>query len=309
MKKENLRIYVIEIVLLIFLICAMIFSETISRQILAIVLLLFMTISIFVLKTDKRTLTNNRQVILLLSGIGILYVAIVYIIGIFTGFYYSTVTFSIWTIVNYILPYTVIIISSEIIRKSILLKDDKISKYIVLIAFVILDVILSTNIYNLKTVNDYFVLVTFIIMASIANNMLFNYIITKYRNVKAIIIYKIITTLYMYIIPITPNIYIFLESVLKIIIPYFIYILMENLYNKSNEIISVKQTRKETIISIIVCIIVVFIIMLISCQFKIGILVIGSESMTGTINKGDAIIYEKYDEEEEIKTGDIIVFV
>lgn len=30
--------------------------------------------------------------------------------------------------------------------------------------------------------------------------------------------------------------------------------------------------------------------------------------MTGTINKGDAIIYEKLDEDEKIEIGDIIVF-
>ena len=46
--------------------------------------------------------------------------------------------------------------------------------------------------------------------------------------------------------------------------------------------------------------------MLVSCQFKYGILVIGSGSMTGTINKGDVIIYERLDETVEI--GDIIVF-
>ena len=48
--------------------------------------------------------------------------------------------------------------------------------------------------------------------------------------------------------------------------------------------------------------------MLISCQFRYGILVIGSGSMTGTINKGDAIIYERQHKDEEIKIGDIIVF-
>jgi len=41
----------------------------------------------------------------------------------------------------------------------------------------------------------------------------------------------------------------------------------------------------------------VLITMLISCQFKYGILVIGSESMTGTINVGDAVIYESYNNE------------
>ena len=37
-------------------------------------------------------------------------------------------------------------------------------------------------------------------------------------------------------------------------------------------------------------------------------MVIGSGSMTGTINKGDAIIYEKLDEDEQIEIEDIIVF-
>ena len=37
-------------------------------------------------------------------------------------------------------------------------------------------------------------------------------------------------------------------------------------------------------------------------------LVVGSESMTGTLNKGDAIIYTRYNEGENINTGDIIVF-
>ena len=49
--------------------------------------------------------------------------------------------------------------------------------------------------------------------------------------------------------------------------------------------------------------------MLISCQFEYGILVIGSGSMTGTINKGDAIFYESYDKQEDsIEIGQVIVF-
>jgi signal peptidase len=35
--------------------------------------------------------------------------------------------------------------------------------------------------------------------------------------------------------------------------------------------------------------------MLVSCQFKYGAIVIGSESMTGTINKGDVVVFERYD--------------
>ena len=48
--------------------------------------------------------------------------------------------------------------------------------------------------------------------------------------------------------------------------------------------------------------------MLISCQFRFGAMVIATESMTGEINKGDMIIYERYDG-QTIKEGQVIVFL
>lgn len=308
MNIEKIKTYTIEISLVVFFLLAMIFNDIITRQILAVILLVFMIISRILIKTYKANLMNDRQIILLLSGIGVIYVVTIYLLGVFVGFYNATIKLGKWSIINYIIPYAVIIISSEVIRKAVLLKDFKYSKLLILVAMVILDVILNTNIYNLKTVNDYFTLISFVIFASIANNLLFNYIIINYRNAKAIIVYRLITTLYVYILPIIPNIYMFLESILKMIIPYMVYVILENTYSKSEKIVSLDQIKKERIISVIICIISVFIVMLVSCKFKYGVLVIGSGSMTGTINKGDIACFEKYDEDEKIETGDIIVF-
>lgn len=308
MKSEKLRLYTVELTLIIFLLLAMIFNNIFTRQVISVILLVFMIISLKLIKSDKEKYTNSRQIIILLSAFGVIYIATIYILGIFTGFYNATVKLSLWSVLNYIIPYIVIIISSEIIRKVILLKEDKKSRIIILIAMVLLDVILWTNIYNLTTNKDYFTLMTFIIFSSIANNLLYNYIVIKYRNWVAIIGYRLITTIYMYIIPIVPNIYIFLESIIRLIVPYIIYIVLEQLYSKKNKTVSVKRKRKEIITSIILCIIVALIIMLISCKFRFGALTIGSGSMTGTINKGDMIIYERYEDDEKVKTGDIIVF-
>lgn len=308
MKSEKIKIYVIEIALIIFFLLAMIFNKVITRQILAIVLLVFMGITTLLIKTYKMDLTNKRQIILLLTGIGVIYVAVLYLIGIFAGFYNATVKLSLWSIWKYIIPYIVIIISSEMIRKKIVLKEDKISKIIILVIMVMLDVILTTNIYNLNTAKDYFTLVSFVIFASIANNLLFNYIEIQYRNAKAIIIYRIITTVYVYVFPIIPDLYIFLESIIKMVVPYIIYIILENVYSKQKLVVTIETPKKERIISTIVCIITVIIVMLISCKFKYGVLVIGSGSMTGTINKGDIILYEKYKNTDDIKVGNIIVF-
>ena len=308
MKSEKIKIYVIEIALIIFFLLAMIFNKVITRQILAIVLLVFMGITTLLIKTYKMDLTNKRQIILLLTGIGVIYVAVLYLIGIFAGFYNATVKLSLWSIWKYIIPYIVIIISSEMIRKKIVLKEDKISKIIILVIMVMLDVILTTNIYNMNTAKDYFTLVSFVIFASIANNLLFNYIEIQYRNAKAIIIYRIITTVYVYVFPIIPDLYIFLESIIKMVVPYIIYIILENVYSKQKLVVTIETRKKERIISTIVYIITVIIVMLISCKFKYGVLVIGSGSMTGTINKGDIILYEKYKNTDDIKVGNIIVF-
>lgn len=308
MNIEKIKIYILEIALIVFFLLAMIFNEIITRQILAVILLVFMVISMIFLKSYKASLINNKQILLLLGGIGIIYVAMIYLLGVFAGFYNATIKFGTWSVLNYIIPYAVIIISSEMIRKAVLLKEGKLSKLLILVAMVILDVILNTNIYNLKTVNDYFTLISFVIFASIANNLLFNYIITNYRNAKAIIVYRIITTLYVYIFPIIPNIYIFLESILKMIVPYLIYVILENTYSKNEKTVSVKQMKKERIISIIICIIAIIVVMLVSCKFKYGVLVIGSGSMTGTINKGDIVFFERYGTNENVETGDIIVF-
>lgn len=310
MNSEKLRLYIIEFTLVIFFLLALIFNNIITRQIIAIVLLVFMVLSVKLIKNDKLNLTNSKQIIILLSAIGIIYVALLYILGVFTEFYSSPIKLSIWSILNYIIPYIVIIVSAEIIRKAVLLKvkGEKWSKIIITIAMVMLDVIVTTNIYNLKSVNDYFTLVTFVIFASIANNLLFNYIIIQYRNEKAIIGYRLITTLYPYIFPITPNIYIFLESIIKMVIPYIIFIILENIYSKKTNVITVENKRKQIISTIIVIIGVLIVIMLVSCKFWYGVLVIGSGSMTGTIDKGDIVFYKKYSQNEEIKTGDIIVF-
>lgn len=308
MKSEKIRLYVIEITLVIFFLLAMIFNETITRTVLAIILLVFMVITVKLIKSEKMNLTSNKQIAFLFGGMGIIYVAIIYFLGMITGFYSSTVKLSIWSIFNYIIPYIVIIISAEIIRKTVLLKESKYSKIIILIAMVMLDVILTTNIYNLKTAKDYFTLISFVIFASIANNLLFNYMIIKHRNMKAIIIYRLITTLYVYIIPITPDIYIFLESIIRMVIPYLIYIIIENTFNKRPQLMTIKERKKSRIITVIVCIIIGFIVMLVSCKFAIGALVIGSGSMTGTIDKGDIIVYERYGKNESVKTGDIIIF-
>lgn len=308
MKSDKLIMYVIEISLAIFLFCCIIFQHDFSKIVMSIILLVFMIIGNKLIKSYKMKGKYNKKVTSTMVIIGSVYIVFVYVLGIYTGFYKATIELSIWSLINYIIPYIVIIISTENIRKTILLKEDKKSNIILLIITILLDLTLTTNIYNAKTLNDYFMLIGFTLFSSIANNMLYNYIIKKYRNCKAIIGYRIITTMYIYIIPIIPNINILFESILRMIRPYIAFLILEAMYSKKEKQISVKTKTKDIVITSILVLITGGIIMLISCQFKYGILVIGSGSMTGTINKGDAIIFERLEDKSTIEIGDVIVF-
>ena len=82
---------------------------------------------------------------------------------------------------------------------------------------------------------------------------------------------------------------------------------LEYTYAKSNFAIAYKDKQKNILGTTCMLAITTLIIMLVSCQFKYGILVIGSSSMAGNINKGDAIIYERYDG-GLINKDEVIVF-
>ena len=70
-----------------------------------------------------------------------------------------------------------------------------------------------------------------------------------------------------------------------------------------------RKGRKLGLIGMLLTVaIIVSVAMLVSCQFRFGALVIATESMTGEINKGDVIVYERYDG-QAVKEGQVIVFL
>ena len=72
---------------------------------------------------------------------------------------------------------------------------------------------------------------------------------------------------------------------------------------------AIVKGKKVSLIGTVVAVaVVISTAMLISCQFRFGAIVIATESMTGEINKGDMIIYERYDG-QPIKEGQVIVFM
>lgn len=184
---------------------------------------------------------------ILISFFAIIYLAVFYLMGIYFGYYNSTVKLSVWSLCNYIIPITIIIISSEIIRYVFLSQKAKTSKLVAFLSMILIDIIVYSQVYDLTKLDDFLAMMGFVLFASISCNLLYNYICNRF-GAKPIIIYRLITTLYVYIIPIVPDIYLFFRSVLRMIYPYIIYMVLEYTYSKTNFVSNYQDRKKKLLI-------------------------------------------------------------
>ncbi len=306
MNIDKFKIYVLEFILLIFLFFTLFVSNIYKTIYLSLFLLVYMFIIKKVIKKRNILSYMKDEVTILMLIFAIIYLIVFYLLGAHFGFYKSSVHFSFSAIIYFILPLTIIIYSTEVMREIFLSQKDKLSRIIAFISIVMIDLIIYSEVYDANKLDDFLMILGFILFASISCNLLYNYVSTRYGK-NGIIVYRLITVLYAYIIPYIPNVYIFFRSFLRILYPYFIYLFLENTYSKNNFATAYKDKKKEVISTTVLVIVLTSIIMLVSCQFRFGIMVIGSGSMNGSLNVGDATIFEKYDK-QVLKVGDIIVF-
>ena len=315
MKKDKIRIFVLEISLLVFLFFALFALNIISRKNLALIICIYAIVVSFFLKKRKISSINTKQVTILMVVFAMFYLVIFYLLGLHFGFVKPKIMFSIKTIFNFILPLGTIIVASEWMRRIFLshklqikFKSKKIdlSSIFTYIAMVMVDLLIYTEVYDLAKLDDFLTVLGFVFFASLSCNLLYNYIAIRY-GVKGIIFFRLITILFVYIIPFIPDVYVFFRSFLRLLYPYLIYLFFEKLYSKNDYTLGRREKRKEIVGNTLLIVIASLLVMLISCKFKYGIIVVGSGSMTGTLNKGDAVIFEKY-QRQEIKKGQVIIF-
>ncbi len=307
MKKDKFKIYGLEILLLIILLFALFMPNIFTRISLAIFLFLYTLFVSFMIKKRNITSIYKKDVTITLIILGIIYLGFFYLMGVFVGFYKNVITFKFSTMYKYIIPVSVIIITSEMLRSIFLSQGKaKFSKILTTMSMVLIDLIVYVNIYTINSRESFADIIGFSFFASISCNLLYNYISSRYGN-KGIIIYRLITTLYFYVVPIIPDVYIFFRSVFRIIYPYAIYLILDYSFKKRNIAMEYHDSKKRVISFSITTIIIILIVMLISCKFRYGVIVVGSGSMEGTLNIGDIAIFESYNR-QKINKDDVIIF-
>ena len=243
----------------------------------------------------------------------ILYLILTYIVGIFTGFYSSIYSFSVTNLVKNIIPYLFVIIFSELLRDEVVRKcdDSFISYSLITLIMIVVDCTMFLTTFDLSDGDGLIKFLCNILLPSAAKNVLLLYIM-KIGGIIPSMIYRILMEMKLFIVPIFPDFGLYIESILATIFPvilgFITFFSLKQYKNKEVEGKTVKQSKLFTYSTVIVTMLfVVVVVTLTSCNFKYGAIAIGSGSMTGTINKGDVVIFEQLGN-NEIKEKDVVVF-
>lgn len=228
-----------------------------------------------------------------------------YLTGLSFGFYKVLILSTFFT--KYVIPYAVTILTMEVLRSRLLAQKDWKATLLCYLSCVLLDVCLLAPSNMFSSFDHFMDAAGMAIFPALTANLLYHFIAGKYGPLPNIL-YKLVLVLYPYIIPYDVRMPDIILSFAKIVLPLLILVFIHGLYAKRKFVRARKKVLLSHLSTGILLLLWAGVIMLLSGSFQYKLLVIGSESMTGAINKGDAIIYKEYDILDPLQEGDIIVF-
>ena len=307
---DKKRLYIISSSILALLLIVL-FAPMGSGKILAAILLLPSAIVCFLLfKKRVAPSINSKQVLLIISVIGLLYFSFYYISALSFGFTKTGYGLKSDIIFEYIIPIAIIIVSTEIIRHVLCVQNSKLSSTLAYFIALISEVIVCATIPAITNMATFMDVVGLTLFPGILYNLLYNYLTVRYGALP-IVIYKAFTVWLFYLIPYGSAISNTLLGFVNLLLPIAIYFFIDSLYEKKRKYAlgntSPVVKAMSHALTAAALIIMLGVVMLVSNQFTYGSAVIATESMTGELNVGDITIFKAYDGEEIIE-GQVIVF-
>ncbi len=287
-----------------FLLVCFVTNAVTRRFGLTIVVGAALTAVYLLIKKQTALSINKKQVLWVLPTFGFLGIVLLYMSGLVFGFY--KVNINLGTFLYWVIPFALIITGSELLRSRLLMQENRIVSILSLIALIICDIAMLYEKLPFETFELFVDFMGDIVFPCVASGILYHYISKRYGALP-VIFYRLLMTLYSVLIPIHPAVPSALLSVSNISFPTVAILFMAVLYERKRKSFARRKAIFEIVASTVSIVLMAVFMMLISCQFRFGMLVVATESMTGTINKGDAVIYEEYDE-QTIEAGQVIVF-
>ncbi len=283
------------------------YSEMINVSFLAILLCVSIILLGFRKCKNNYMSQNITQILLIYLMITF---ALMYGLGLFTGFLQNAYSRSAVGLLNNICAPILIIALIELIRYVVIWanRDKKLYVVLITIAITLFEIIIGRRSIPFNNLEELFRMsATFIIPVIIKNGVL-SYL-CYHVGYKIPMIYRMIMDVYVFIVPVIPNYGEYIQSLILISLPIIIYISAFSLIDERNQKVEHIFTKTNfTLLDVPVAVIIVVLACLISGFFPHFMMGIGSESMSPKINKGDAVIIEKYNGKKELKKGQIIAY-
>lgn len=313
MKKGYNKILILEIILLIFLLFNSFVFKMANVYVVTALLVPFLILTIVLMGFEKENFRNKKDVLLNIIICLLIYYFVTYFLGLFTGFIRTSYSLSFINIIKNIFPVILLIVVSELLRYELFTKSKgNIPCFAIgYVVFVLIDVNLSVHMYDVTSYLGLTKMICLVVFPSVTKNILLIYLTQKVGYSNAIV-YRLLTDLSTYLLPIFPDFGEYINVLLKTVLPVAIMARLNNMFNyyELRKIKSSKYNRRKLIIYTFITIALFVIVTLTSGLFTYQALTIGSGSMSPKIEKGDIVILKKV-KKSELKTinkGDVLVY-
>lgn len=307
MSKDRKILYITSFATLAALLSLLFLKTKESDIFAAIVLAVFTPIVWFAIRKRTSSEIAKREVLILSVIMAVIIASLTQFSGVFLGFRKNPYFVDLDILLKTILPLIVIVITTEIIRLVLLSQKNGVIDVIAFLICLCADVLATTSIPNVTSFNRFMDLVGLALFPALVSNV-FHHYVTKHYGMLPNIAFRLLMTLYVYFIPRVTAMPDALASCIKLFTPVLMLAIVYIFFSKRKKK-AVQRGKKISVVGTTLALLATLsVTMLISCRFQYGAIVIATESMTGEINKGDMIIYERY-EDQEIKEGQVIVFL
>ncbi len=305
---DKRKVYIFSTVLFALLVILLFIPKDISRTVTAVLLVFSAVAALFFIKKRKIPSINRKTVAVLLFAIAGLSIVLYYLTGTRFGFLDNPYAASFGKSILYVLCVAASVVAMEIIRNVVVSQEDKLSLVLITLSGIAADVLISTKSVTAVNFNGFVDLLALVLFPAVTANLFYNYVSKRY-GVLPNILYRLPIVLYVYVITVLPRMPDSLLAFARLLIPILAYFFINMLYGKRKKRATAGRRWKwlAPVVFAVTSFFMISIAMLISCRFRFGVIVIATESMTGEINKGDAIVFESYDG-DIILEGDVIVY-
>ena len=312
MKKQYLKLLIVEIILIVFSLLQFFLLKQFDTYLYIVEVLAIFIVMNLLFDKDRKENFQRKDVLLVILISCLSYYAITYISGFLFGFVYSTYSRELLTILKNVFFATFFIVVIENIRDLVLQKARYYKSLVILsiLVFTLIEVLFSISLSQFSDKVIFLRILLIIIIPCLFRNIFLTYSMYYFGTLDSIA-YHALMVVVSYIVPVFPNLGDYVTTVLLVMHP------MLTLYLCSRFAIYKKDTIKDTkkfyrniklqkglLYGLLVFLIIS--VYLISGMGRFTLMAIGSESMTGSINKGDVIIIDT--KKQKYKVGDVIAY-